>query len=433
MGSNNGKPVGSSTEPARISPRRRLSISERDDEEVVVREDESISADSISSEDEVEKPASKSKVKSARASKTKKVSVRNARGTAQGLGEYLEEKSNEPEPTLEPGEKALDLVFISDCTASMGSYIDSAKQSIQDIVRQIVASEKVNVRFGLVEYRDHPPEDSSFVTRTSDFTSSVGKMKKRVDQMSAQGGGDGPEAVTDGLHKALHLNWRKEAVKIVVIIADAPPHGLEPTGDGFKNGCPCGHDPLKLAKEMAEAGICIYSVLCEPAIGSYKFARDFFMAIARTTGGQFLPLTSASLLPKVIVASALEELSLQEVEKIFEKEAEELKNKGQLTEEALAQRMKERMADVSADEKKAKQVKLTSIYARSYSFTNVCKLERQTSLSSVKAMLSEHTEEVYDKEKSARPQSIEVEESDWTATSQLERVSRKVCNKSKRK
>lgn len=50
-------------------------------------------------------------------------------------------------------------------------------------------------------------------------------------------GGDGPEAVAPALHAAVHtLSWRKSAVKVALLIADAPPHGLETVGDGFPNG-----------------------------------------------------------------------------------------------------------------------------------------------------------------------------------------------------
>ena len=62
----------------------------------------------------------------------------------------------------------------------------------------------------------------------------------------------------------------------------APPHGLTP-GDSFQNGCPNGHDPLKIVKQMAENGITLYTVGCEPAITPYK---DFFTAIAYTTGNK---------------------------------------------------------------------------------------------------------------------------------------------------
>ena len=51
-----------------------------------------------------------------------------------------------------------DLVFIMDCTGSMGSYISSALENIRSIVEEIVVSEKSDIRLALIEYRDHPPQ-----------------------------------------------------------------------------------------------------------------------------------------------------------------------------------------------------------------------------------------------------------------------------------
>ena len=51
-----------------------------------------------------------------------------------------------------------DLVFIMDCTGSMGSYIASATSSIRAIVEEIVVSEKSDIHLALIEYRDHPPQ-----------------------------------------------------------------------------------------------------------------------------------------------------------------------------------------------------------------------------------------------------------------------------------
>ena len=51
----------------------------------------------------------------------------------------------------------------------------------------------------------------------------------RADHELAGGGGDGPEAVTSGLAASLtELEWRRAASKMVVLIADAPPHGELP-------------------------------------------------------------------------------------------------------------------------------------------------------------------------------------------------------------
>jgi hypothetical protein len=70
--------------------------------------------------------------------------------------------------------------------------------------------------------------------------------------------------VTAGLHEVLNLNWREGASKVCVFIADAPPHGLGESGDGFPNGAPDGHDPIVITKAMAEKGIAVYAVGVEP-------------------------------------------------------------------------------------------------------------------------------------------------------------------------
>ena len=101
----------------------------------------------------------------------------------------------------------LDLVFLMDCTGSMGSYIESAEESIRQVVEEIVAQQKSDIRLSLVEYRDHPPQDTTFVTLSHDFTHSIKKMKRWLEKCEAVGGGDEPEAVADGLNEVLKLSW----------------------------------------------------------------------------------------------------------------------------------------------------------------------------------------------------------------------------------
>ena len=62
----------------------------------------------------------------------------------------------------------LDLVFTLDVTGSMGAYIDGAKENIEAITERLVSrdGQRFDLRFGLVAYRDHPPEDTTFVTRS---------------------------------------------------------------------------------------------------------------------------------------------------------------------------------------------------------------------------------------------------------------------------
>eukprot|EP00039_Didymoeca_costata_P027032 m.17262 g.17262 ORF g.17262 m.17262 type:complete len:342 (+) comp5963_c0_seq1:199-1224(+) len=204
----------------------------------------------------------------------------------------------------------LDVAFAMDCTGSMGSYIKSAQESIATIAQQVVTHEKADCRFALVEYRDHPPQDSTFVTRVHPFTASLPDMRKNLDQCRAQGGGDEPEAVAAALEDCLKLDWRAQATKIVVLISDAPPHGLGQGHDGFPNGCPLGNDPITTCRNMAENEITLYCIGCEPSINKY---RDFFEGMCHITGGQYCGLGKASGLTDVIVGGAREEMGLKKL------------------------------------------------------------------------------------------------------------------------
>lgn len=102
-------------------------------------------------------------------------------------------------------------------------------------------------------------------------------MKSYLQGLQAYGGGDGPEAQTAALDQALRADWRNDAVKIVVLITDAPPHGIGESGDGFPNGDPngiiicgvilttliylfaLGKDPLRIALDMLNQGITLVS------------------------------------------------------------------------------------------------------------------------------------------------------------------------------
>ncbi|KAH9924268.1 uncharacterized protein BXZ73DRAFT_91272 [Epithele typhae] len=210
-----------------------------------------------------------------------------------------------PPQMVDENRKMLDLVFVQDCTGSQGSYIASATKNIEEICNHIYESGKLqtrdDLRIGLVAYRDHPPQDHTYVTRNFGFSSDISQVHKDLSTLYASGGGDGPEAVTAALHQALTMEWRPTASKMVVLIADAPPHGIGEYGDGS----------LQIAREMASRGITLFFVACEPALSGYSYATDFYQAITNITSGLMLPLTTADLLTHAIVGSVLENLDME--------------------------------------------------------------------------------------------------------------------------
>ncbi|XP_052237659.1 uncharacterized protein LOC127848971 [Dreissena polymorpha] len=221
--------------------------------------------------------------------------------------------------------ESLDLAFIIDTTGSMSSYIETARRNIQRVVDEISTDSNKDIQFALVEYRDHPQQDHTYVFRKHDFTPSVSTMKSWLDASQASGGGDTQEAVADALHTWNSLSWRPNAVKIAVLISDAPPHGLVTSGDRWPDGDPLGIDPVKMAYRMARIGITLYSVGCEPSILPYK---DFFQALAYIAGGQYVPLSTPQALIDAIIGGAKEELAMRKISEEVDKEVSAVKAKG---------------------------------------------------------------------------------------------------------
>lgn len=125
-------------------------------------------------------------------------------------------------PTTGAPAKKLDVAFVVDATGSMGDEIKFLKVEIEDIVKQVEAKHPgVQISFALVVYRD---QGDSYVTRSFDFDSLAGFTASLAPQ-SADGGGDRPEAMDEGLSAAAQLSWdTSDAARVLFLVADAPPH-----------------------------------------------------------------------------------------------------------------------------------------------------------------------------------------------------------------
>lgn len=209
----------------------------------------------------------------------------------------------------------LDLVFLVDETGSMGAYIEEVKRRLLEIIDALRRAPLCrSLRIGLVSFRDHPPQDSTFASRVVPLTADIASIRQGVMRMQASGGGDGPESLTDGLFDLVRLEWRPRAARVVVLVGDAPPHGVEPSGDAFPQGCPCGHHWYTQAEDAREMGVVIHAVGCLPALREYVGAEEVFRTVARTTHGLYLPLAEAPLLIPLITGVAETELDKQRIE-----------------------------------------------------------------------------------------------------------------------
>lgn len=121
----------------------------------------------------------------------------------------------------------LDLVLVIDTTESMGFVIDQVKERAATLVSSIQRMVPTS-RVGIVIYRD---EGDEYVTRSTDLSFRTEALLAFVSQISAEGGGDYPEAVLAGVEMAIdRLRWRRNAKKVVILIGGSPPHSddIEP-------------------------------------------------------------------------------------------------------------------------------------------------------------------------------------------------------------
>ncbi len=118
--------------------------------------------------------------------------------------------------------RQLDLALVIDTTGSMGDEIRFLQTELTSIIGSLQQRHpRIDIRVGFVFYRD---TGDDYVTRTVGFGHNLAQAQSSLQSQSAGGGGDYPEAMDQALIRAASLDWRPNAVKTMLLVADAPPH-----------------------------------------------------------------------------------------------------------------------------------------------------------------------------------------------------------------
>ncbi|MEM7452784.1 MAG: VWA domain-containing protein [Planctomycetota bacterium] len=115
----------------------------------------------------------------------------------------------------------LDIVICFDSTGSMGGEIEEVKGRIQrigDVLLQMIPKARISI----CTYRDH---GDTYLVKGESLTDDIARIVDFLDTVEADGGGDNPEAVHQGLQWAIERNdFRPRARKVILLFGDAPPH-----------------------------------------------------------------------------------------------------------------------------------------------------------------------------------------------------------------
>jgi Mg-chelatase subunit ChlD len=184
----------------------------------------------------------------------------------------------------------LEIVFVCDSTGSMGVTLQAAKDTMAlmlGVLRRLVP----DARFGIVTYRDRGKAEE-YLTRHLPLSDDVWRAVQFVQSIVANGGGDQPEAVRDGLELAFAQAWRPGTRRVVVLVGDAPPHE--------RDRAPLLAAVRRFARTPEGR---VHALVASPAMAG-KETRDSFEAIAKAGRGECLPLDDAAVVLRLVLALA---------------------------------------------------------------------------------------------------------------------------------
>ena len=127
-----------------------------------------------------------------------------------------------------------DIAFIVDATGSMGDEIRFLQSDLKYIIDHAYSDTKVALRTAVEFYRD---QTDTYIVRGKDFSTDVANTQAFIDEQSANGGGDFPEAVHTALESALqNFSWNESArARIAFLILDAPAHHQDDIIESLKS------------------------------------------------------------------------------------------------------------------------------------------------------------------------------------------------------
>lgn len=177
--------------------------------------------------------------------------------------------------TLPP---AVDVALMIDTTGSMGDEIVYLRTEIAAIAKAVSAGwPTVSQRWATVAYKD---EGDTYVVKSSPFTSDPAAIQAQIAALSADGGGDYPEAPDQALDATSKLEWRAGNVaRLVFWIADAPHH--------------VGNEAaiVQSIQALRAKGVHVYPIA---ASGTDDLTELTMRSAAQLTAGRYLFLTDDS-------------------------------------------------------------------------------------------------------------------------------------------
>jgi uncharacterized repeat protein (TIGR01451 family) len=201
-----------------------------------------------------------------------------------------------PPPVFNPAPCGpMDVVFVLDDTGSMGGALNNVKAAGPSIISQISAASGGNYQLGLITLKQ-PPFGNDYIYVHSILAPGANPVSNTIQTLTAGGGAGWAEISDEALNTAINLlpagtrpqninfssPWRPVAKKIIILVTDAPPAGLD---DWFVPGVDDAAAALR-ANQALTAGIKISAIYVPTWYDATTAA--IMQNYAATSGGYYM-------------------------------------------------------------------------------------------------------------------------------------------------
>lgn len=187
----------------------------------------------------------------------------------------------------------VDLAITFDTTGSMFPCLTQVRRDVENTVRRLMR-DIPGLRVAIKAHGDYIDARDAYVTKTLDFSTNVEEICRFIRNVQPTYGGDAPECYELVLNEARALKWQAGNKKVLVVIGDDVPHGVNYPGNTKRIDW---RNELKL---LLEAGIHVYGVHAMPGIRQHS--KSFYQEIARVTKGYYLTLDQFAAITDIIFA-----------------------------------------------------------------------------------------------------------------------------------
>lgn len=204
-----------------------------------------------------------------------------------------------------------DLLISFDTTGSMYTVLAQVRREISKLVTDI-KNALPNVRIGIIAHGDYCDKDNPYTIRLMDFTDDTDSIIDFVKNTESTYGGDSDECYELVLNTAANLaSWSdKDSNKIMIMIGDANPHGVNYPQNTNKL------DWHREADDLAKKGIKVFAV---HALSYYRHSsRMFYETVASKTGGTYLTLDQFSDIQNLIIATCSSQFNIEKLSEFVE-------------------------------------------------------------------------------------------------------------------